>query len=594
MTGWLSSLLSVHVLRPHWLWALLALPLLGALWRARRRRENVWREAVDPHLLAHLLERAPGLRSNFFWIGLAWVLAVVALAGPSWRQTPQPLWQPQAPLVIALDLSQRITAPDLPPSRLLQARAKIDALLRQRNGGQVALVAYAGEAFTVAPLTEDVANLALFLDALAPDVMPVEGQRADKAIAWSVRLLRQGQFERGDILLLTDQADGDAQKAAATAAAQGFQVSVLGLGTAAGAPYRTGEGAIARANLDAASLRALASAGGGRYAPLSSDDGDLRRIGVLEPRQAQSGTSTEQTGGAWQDQGYWLLPPLMLLVLLAFRRGGALPVLLACALLPLAPAANAAGNDWWQRPDQQAHQRLQQGAQAYREGDFAAAEQAFRGTESAEGWYNLGNALAKQGQYGQAIAAYDRALQQRPGMEDAIANRAAVDAARKRQPPGGGASKPPQSPGQGQPPDDGQSPPQSGRDEGQSESAPPSPAESQRHPSESGQPSDQAPAKPPSSPSESKPDPEPPQDARAQQAADAAQRERMQQAMAQAGEQAGERGVEAEPANAAETQQQREQRQAVEAWLRRVPDDPGGLLKMKFRLEYERRLREGQ
>ncbi|KAF1722938.1 VWA domain-containing protein [Pseudoxanthomonas wuyuanensis] len=591
MMAWWQSL---HFLRPHWLWALLALPLLWALWRVRRRRENVWRQAVDPHLLAHLLERAPGLRSNFPWIGLAWLLAVAALAGPSWRQAPQPLWQPQSPLVIALDLSQRITAPDLPPSRLLQARAKIDALLRQRNGGQVALVAYAGEAFTVAPLTDDVANLALFLDALSPEVMPVEGQRADKAIAWSVRLLRQGQFERGDILLLTDQADGDARKAAAAAAAQGFRVSALGLGTAAGAPYRTGEGAIARANLDAASLRALASAGGGRYMPLSSEDGDLRELGVLEPQQAQSGAATEQTGGAWQDQGYWLLPPLMLLALLAFRRGGALPVLLACALLPLAPAASAAGNDWWQRPDQQAHQRLEQGAQAYREGDFAAAEQAFNGIETAEGWYNLGNALARQGQYDQAIAAYDRALQQRPGMEDAVANRAAVDAARKRQPPGGGSSKPPPQPGQDKPPGDGQSPPQPGQDQRQTEPAPPSPAEPQQRPSESGQRSDQAPAKPAGSPTESKPEPEPPEDAQAQQAADAAQRERMQQAMAQAAGQTGQGDAKAEPANAAETPQQREQRQAVEAWLRRVPDDPGGLLKTKFRLEYERRLREGQ
>jgi Ca-activated chloride channel homolog len=591
MTDWLSSLMSVHVLRPQWLWALLALPLLWALWRARRRRENVWREAVDPHLLARLLQRAPGMRSNFFWSGLAWTLAVIALAGPSWRQAAQPPWQPQAPLVIALDLSQRITAPDLPPSRLLQARAKIDALLRQRNGGQVALVAYAGEAFTVAPLTDDVANLALFLDALSPEVMPVDGQRTDKAIAWSVRLLQQGQFERGDILLLTDQADADARKAAANAAAQGFRVSVLGLGTPSGAPYRSGDGTIARANLDPASLRALVSAGSGRYAPLAGDDSDLRELGVLEPGRAQAGASPEKTGGTWQDQGYWLLPPLMLLVLLAFRRGGALPVLLVCALLPWAPSANAADGDWWQRPDQQAHQRLEQGAQAYREGDFAAAEQAFRGVESAEGWYNLGNALAKQGQYDQAIAAYDQALQQRPGMKDAIANRAAVDAARKRQPPADGSSKQPRQQGQeqGQPPDGRESPPQSGEGDGQkSEPATPSQAEQQGR-TESGKPSDPAPPEP----TDSKPEPEP-QDAQAQQAADAAQRERMQQAMEQAKPQAGQRDSEEERAHAGETLQQREQRQAVEAWLRRVPDDPGGLLKMKFRLEYERRLREGQ
>ena len=91
----------------------------------------------------------------------------------SWRQREQPLWQTRAPLVVALDLSSAILANDLPPSRLLQARAKIAELLKERAGGQVGLVAYADEAYTVAPLTDDAANVALFLDALSPDVVPV-------------------------------------------------------------------------------------------------------------------------------------------------------------------------------------------------------------------------------------------------------------------------------------------------------------------------------------------------------------------------------------------------------------------------------------
>ena len=69
----------------------------------------------------------------------------------------------------------------------------------------------------------------------------------------------------------------------------------------------------------------------------------------------------------------------------------------------------------------------------------------------------------------------------------------------------------------------------------------------------------------------------------------------MQQAMAQAGKQSAQAGKnDPQTARPTETAEQRERRQAVEAWLRRVPDEPGGLLKTKFQLEYERRQKEGQ
>ena len=192
----------------------------------------------------------------------------------------------------------------MPPSRLLQARAKLATLLRERAGGQVALVAYADEAFTVAPLTDDAANVALFLDALEPGVMPVDGQRADRAIAWSARLLQQAGFEHGDILVLSDHAGAAADAAARTASRQGFHVSALGLGTASGAPYRDGEGRILHAQLDAGSLRALATAGGGDYRALATDDSDLRALGVLDPGEAGASAQRGEKGLAWQDGGY--------------------------------------------------------------------------------------------------------------------------------------------------------------------------------------------------------------------------------------------------------------------------------------------------
>lgn len=584
---------ALHLLRPQWLWALAALPPLWAVWRWRRRQRDIWRRQVDAHLLPHLVVAGPRWRGTFAWIALGWTLAVLAMAGPSWRQGAQPLWQPGSPLVIALDLSARMQAGDLPPSRLVQARAKIAALLRERGDGQIALVAYAGDAFTVAPLTEDAANVALFLDALSPEVMPVAGQRADRAIGWSQRLLRQAGFEQGEILLITDRADAGTQQVAAQARAQGYRVSALGVGSAAGAPYRAADGTLDRAALDAGSLRALATAGGGRFAALTPDDGDLQALGVLMPAGADAARQREGSG-AWLDEGFWLLPPVMLLALLAFRRGAALASLLLLCWLPMAalpaqaapPTAASPKSNWWQRPDQRDHQRIERGAQTYRQGDFAAAQQAFEGIDTPEGWYNLGNALARQGRYDQAIDAYDRALAQRPRMEDAIANRAAVEAARKRQPPGGGQGQGGSDEGQAgknapSRPQGGASPPEDRQTQQDSQTPPPSQPPSSSQPSQGAQ---DRPGKSPPPPQQ--------EDRQAQQAADAAQRERMRQAL-EAGRQDGNERAEANAAVAGESAAEREKRQAVDAWLRRVPDDPGGLLKTKFRLEYERRLKEG-
>src|SRR5690606_18653221 len=180
MTDALSQL---QFMRPAWLWALLALPLLAAGWYRQRRRAGVWQRHVDPHLLPHLVEPG-GSGAGRVGLGvrlLAFALAVFALAGPGWRQDTAVVRQDGRPLVVALELSEAMLTPDLPPSRLLQARAWLAALLDAHEGG-VALVVFADDAFTVAPLTDDAANVAIFLDALAPDLMPVDGHRPARAI----------------------------------------------------------------------------------------------------------------------------------------------------------------------------------------------------------------------------------------------------------------------------------------------------------------------------------------------------------------------------------------------------------------------------
>jgi len=575
MSGLLPTL---QFLRPWWLLALLALPLFAFAWRVRQRRRSAWRDVVDPHLLPHLLEGEGGRGSRAPWLALAVLaLAILALAGPSWHQREQPLWQTRAPLVVALDLSSSVLANDLPPSRLLQARAKIAGLLKERAGGQVGLVAYADEAYTVAPLTDDTGNVALFLDALSPDVMPVDGSHAADAISRSVGLLKQAGFAQGDILLLTNAADAAAKSEAANAARAGYRVSVLGLGTTAGAAYRRPDGGIDHSALDAAGLRALASAGDGRYVAAEADDGDLRALGVLDPQQAGAMSAQGAKSAIGIDGGFWLLPPLLLLALLLFRRGGAFAAVLACAFALPALPAHAQDGTLWKRADQQSYAQMQQGAVAYRKGDYAGAAKSYSGVPDAQGQYNYGNALAKQGDYEQAIAAYDRALKQQPGMQDAIANRKAVEAAMKRKPPQGDQQqqqqdKQPGQQGQPNPGQDGQGDPQKQNGKPQQQQ---NPQQRQQQASDNQQ---QA------SPQQK------PGDAQAQQRADEAQRQQMQQAL-QRKVKAGQ--PDSSSRERPETEAERERRIASEAWLRRVPDDPGGLLRAKFRLEYERRHGQG-
>ncbi|MEN1927184.1 VWA domain-containing protein [Luteimonas qiangzhengi] len=614
----IQTLAEVQFMRPHWLWLLLALPLLALWWVRRRSREDAWHRRVDPHLLPHLLAPGSGRRRVAGAVlGVStFGLAVLALAGPGWRVQPQQLWQEASPLVIALDLSSATGAADLQPSRLLQARAVIDSLLEARTGGQVALVAFAGSAHTVAPLTGDVDNVAIFLDALAPDIMPTDGSDPARAIAWSAGLLAQAGLERGDILVLTHDADAGARRAAAAAARTGYTVSVLGLGTGEGAMHRDARGRVVHSHMAAGALQALADAGAGRFVALAGADGaqEFANLGNgARVDRADSGAGA----GIRADQGYWLLLPLMLLAALAFRRGGGLLLLVLMLGLPLglvpahaqvraqtqAPAPEAGTRegapegDLWRRADQIGHARGLAAVEAYRRGEYEAAARIWAELPGVDDAYNRGNALARAGHLEPALEAYDEALARQPDLEDAVANRRVVEEAlQKRSPPSGdqgneqGDDTDPQNADGQQPPQPSRQPGSEGQQGGaQDQDTDQDPGQEQDgQQSSHGQDSQtQEDGDADLQPDSARPDPA---DTDAQQTADEALREQMQQTL-EGGESSDEDPQDAR--QALDDIHEQERREADEAWLRRIPDDPGGLLRARFRLEHERRVREG-
>ena len=452
-----------HFQQPAWFLALLPLVLLIWLVRGHGSTDNAWRRVCDASLLPYLLVNPlrGDSRLPLWLLAGGWLIAVIALADPVWEKQPQPVFRTEEARVVVLDLSRSMSSPDLKPSRLERARYKVEDVLRRSEEGQVGLVVFAGDAFVVAPLTQDARTITEMLKSLEPGLMPVQGSRVDRGLRKAGELLTQAGAGRGEILLVTDGYEGSqAIDAARDLRRQGYTVSVLGVGTAQGAPLsdgaggfvHDGKGAIVVPRLDAASLRALATAGGGRYATITGNGADLNAL--LTPLTPQLDAKVEQTGlqtDAWRSRGPWLVVLLLPLAALAFRRGWLLGVILlvAATATPPQPAMASTWDDLWTRRDQQAAQALaageharaaqlatdprQRGTAHYRAGHYEAALEDFKQASGPDAAYNQGNALARLGHYKEAIAAYDQALAAQPQMEDAQHNKAAVEALLREQ-----------------------------------------------------------------------------------------------------------------------------------------------------------------
>jgi Ca-activated chloride channel family protein len=514
-------------------------------------------------------------------------------------------------------------ARDVAPSRLDRARYKARDLFAANRGGLNGLVAYAGEAFVVAPLTSDANSLNDLLDALAPDTMPVDGDNAAAAIARGAALIRDADVGGGSLVLVTDDAGDAAQQAARQARAEGVRVSVLGVGTAKGGPVplaeggflRDAQGQVALAGRDDAALAALAAAGGGRYVPMRDDRADIDAL-QSQLRDGDAGIATGQASAQWEDRGPWLLLPLLPLLALGFRRGWLL--LLPLLLLPLLPGRAEAGSwqDLWQRRDQQAAQALREGrarqaqalardpalrgAAAYRADDYDAAIDALRPLDTADAQYNLGNALARAGRYQDALAAYDRALALDPRSADAAANRKAVEDWLRRQPPqqndssdaqnqDGGKSKPKQGQGDPQSKKDSQGNRQGEQQDGRQDSQGQQGQGQQRPDAQGGQ-DQQGQREGSQQQQQGASRPLTPQEQAEQQARTARAGQALKQQMDRAlGASARPKGDEHQLGALDKDDPQARLPAELRQALQRVPDDPGALLRRKFELEYRQR-----
>ena len=597
-----------HFLQPLWLLSLIPLALL--VWRLRYAAtgDNPWLRIIDTRLQALLLSgQNPQRNRALLWLlGLGWLLAALALANPVWEKQPRPLYQTSAARVIVLDLSRSMFDRDLKPSRLARARFKIEDILARNEEGQTGLVVFAGDAFTVTPLTRDVDTIRALLKSLDPDLMPVQGSRADLGLKKAGELLAQAGLTNGQILLLADGVSGDkARETAAKLRKKGYRVSVIGVGAdkpepltdAQGRLLHTRDGKLIRPQLESSALNAVAEAGGGHYHKFSSNDADIRAVLDSTPLNAENPISSDMQGQDWKERGPWLVILLLPLAALAFRRGWLLSlVLLVGVLSPPQPAMAADWNDLWQRPDQQAAKALaekdyeraskvakdplQRGSAEYRRGNYTQALEAFSQANGATADYNRGNALAKIGRYKDAIAAYDAALKAAPDMEDALANKAAVEALLRQQ--------------KQQNKDQQDKQAQQGKQNSQDKQAQQGKQNSQDKQGQQGKQNPQDKARQKNGGADKN------QFARATKALEKKEAEKKSAVEKEAEQnrnksrnqtggkpQAKQAQADGQPAHAESLSS--EEQMAAEQWLRRIPDDPGGLLRRKFLYQYQQR-----
>jgi Ca-activated chloride channel family protein len=585
----------LHLLRP---WLLVLLPFgVWLIWQLFRGRADGggWRSIVDSRLREYVLAEPEVLRDSRLALlaaQAAWVVGIVALAGPAWERLPVPAFRSDEALVVALDLSRSMDAGDVEPSRLARAKLKLLDLLERRSAGQTALVVFTTHAFTVTPLTTDTRTISSLVGAVSSDIMPTRGGAVSAGLTKAGALLRQTGLSAGDILLITDSEVADADlDLAGELAGEGYRVSVLAVGTEQGAPIPQAEGGFVNDDngrvvipqLDPAGLQRLAAEGGGRFARLAPDDRDLDALcpaaAALALDASLDADGEQREVDVWRDRGAWLALLLLPLLAMSFRRGW-ICLWLAAFLLPM-PRANAfEWQDLWQRADQRGYEALQaeqaeraatlfenpewRSAAQYRAKEFEASAATLAPIDSATGNYNRGNALAKAGRLEEAIGAYERALELDAEHADAAYNRDLLKKFLEDNPP------PPQP--QNQNSEQNQQGDSNQSDGGEQQ-------DGEQSADQQGEQGDQGESGESQAQGEGSQDPAEPQDGGEPQDENAEQ-------TADAGQESADEATES--AAAPEDVEQWASEQAAEQWLRRVPQDPGGLLRRKFLYQYQR------
>ncbi|AGP77470.1 TPR domain-containing protein [Alteromonas mediterranea 615] len=650
----LDFLNQFHFLRPEWFAAIIPLLLLVILIRKATAKQSGWQSVIPSHLYQYMVigKTEVGAKPPIMLLAIAWFVSVIALAGPTWERLPQPVYQLKMGHVIVIDMSLSMRATDMTPDRLTRAKYKAIDLVNAIGEGEMGLVAYAGDAFVISPLTEDAANITALIPSLSPEIMPVPGSDPLLGIESAAALLTNAGYNSGMIYWITDGIElAQQNELQEYVASIPFTLNALTVGTAEGAPIRqqsgellkdhTGSIVIPKLNDDA--VKGVVKTSGGRFESFTSNDADIEALAAISLLDKGNSEEDEEDsniqGDQWKEVGPYLVVLLLPLAAFAFKRGLVFLLLVGLLSPPVMQKAHALqGSDvaserqsgiensaqpkslsWWQKPfmndNQEALNSYQRGkykdavsqfddklwkaSSLYKSGEYERALAAFENIPGPESLYNQGNALAKLGKLEKAIEKYELALQEAPDFEDAKANKKIIEDLLEQQ-----AQQEKQNQQQGS--DQNQDTQQNNGEDDQQQSGEPNNQDGEQNDNsdqQSGQNqqqnsteqngeqqnSDNAERSEDSEPSE------PEQQEPSSQQDNADQGENAQQNSAQAlnEEESSAQEAEAMQSQAGElSDAEKEELQRMESLMRRVPDDPAFLLKRKMQLEAQKRQRQ--
>lgn len=486
------------------------------------------------------------------------------------------------------------------------------------------MLVFSEDPYVVTPLTDDTAAIQALLAALETKIMPSVGHRADQAIAKAANMFKQSGIFGGAVLLITPRISAEElQKAQALAEREGLTISVLGVGTEEGAPilqpgggfFKDENGGVVISTLSKDNLQQLANTSRGVYATLSHDGRDLEALKKsLDPSFADSQQDEMQRSEKKHDQGYLLVLCALPLTLLFFRRG-----MLAVIVLLFPHGLQAfIWSDLWKTADQQGQELFHQenyeqaekqfenskwkAAANFRLGEYEKAAELFQNESTANGFYNYGNAQAKQGNLDAALEAYEKTLEIDPTHEDALHNKKILEEFKQQQ------SQKDQKNGEGDEQSNSQKqPPKKGGDAKKEQSEHPSVDQPQEQNQDAQQPQGQEgdpKEEQDQSSSQSKEEQEQRENGEAgadrqelsdePEKGDNEKKEEMRQQYQQEMERSLQDHQEEVQAEAVQEEMPSEedlQKEADDRTLQRIKDDPGGLLRRKFLLQYRQQNR---
>jgi len=575
-----------HFLRAGWILLIPIAILLIFIFKRRLLTIGNWEKLIDKRLLPYVMSRSQLSDNQYKWwlISLISVLSIIALAGPTWERIEQPSFRTDQSLVIALDLSRSMNAQDITPNRLTRAKLKILDILERRQGAQVALIVYSANAFTVTPLTSDTDTIIALINSIDTSIMPSRGSYPALAIDKGLQLLNQASVSNGEIILVTDGGiTSDSFSSAQKLRDEGYRLSALGIGSMNGAPIpketggfitdNTGQITISRLEVD--DLRDLVEIGGGSYTSITSNDQDIDTL-LSEVYSAVRESDDSITTDQWKEFGPWLLLIVVPFGSLLFRKGWVFVFLLT--IMPIDNSVYALDwNDLWKTRDQQGKEAMESGdydkaielfedsewlaAAHYKAGNYRQSANGYNNNSDIDHLYNHANSLAKIGQFEEAIENYEQVIAEEPNAEDALYNLNLLKDLLSEN----------QSSEENN--DDGQS----------SEEASTGEQSQQQNGDESEQSDNEGNSKTGDSDDESDANPN-------QKLSNEEDIEAIEKELERAAEENSNQEPQQEDNNESgiEGRMAQEQQQAMEQWLRRIPDDPGGLLRRKFRYQYQR------